>query len=292
MLAYKWRELYNGLENIMNQINRDLLKKNIEEGRAVKIYDYDARFANLNANQLADIFHRSGITLDKDTIPVEGLKAIGDDIWRMPRFAVCGDTARLMDKNEPMPDITMLESINNLSHLLASQIKGTVHTSEPKFNEYQMEVMIHPDPQTTEQVEQFTLSRPLDSTQYYRMASESFDMTYLLASKYSDDLYRTAIDAYEHSFQKKIDDVKQLQAVSEISIKRRIDGNTYISCHVYGEKQLSKRMRPTDVEYYRMRMAASDKAYNGVAPELAQKYFKSEIESASQQQEQSKGMKR
>ena len=61
-----------------------------------------------------------------------------------------------------------------------------------------------------------------------------------------------------------------LQAVSDIRIRKGMDGNTYISCLIYGEKQLAKHMKPGDVEYYQMRMAASDKAFNGVASELVQ----------------------
>ena len=292
MLAYNWRKLTEGLGDIMHQIHRDTLKKNIEEGKAVEIYRYDARFATLNADQLADIFQRSGIILDKKSIPAEGLKGIQDDIWKMPRILVEGNKARLMDKKEPEPDKTLLMSTHNLSRLLAEQIKGTVHTSEPNPYDYKMTVMIHPNPQTAEQVEKFTMTCNIDSVEYFRLGSDNYDMTYLLASKFNDALYRAAVDAYEYSIQNKVDEVTPLQTVSDIRIRKGMDGNTYISCHINGEKQLAKRMKPGDAEYYRMRMAASDKAFNGVAPELVHKYYKAEIESASSQQDRSKGMSR
>ncbi len=83
-----------------------------------------------------------------------------------------------------------------------------------------------------------------------------------------------------------------LQAVSDIRIRKGMDGNTYISCLINGEKQLAKHMKPGDVEYYQMRMAASDKAFNGVASELVQKYYAKEIADAHLDREQSQGMKR
>ena len=292
MLAYNWRQLTEGLGDIMYQIQRDTLKKNIEEGKAVEIYRYDARFATLNADQLVDIFQRSGIILDKKSIPAEGLKGIQDKIWNMPRILVEGKTARLMGKDEPDPDKTLLMSTHNLSRLLAEQIKGTVHTSEPEPYDYKMTVMIHPNPQTAKQVEKFTLTCNIDSVEYFRLGSENYDMTYLLASKFGDALYRAAIDAYENSIQGKKVEENQLQTVSDIRIRKGLDGNTYISCHINGEKQLAKRMKPGDAEYYRMRMSQSDKAYNGVAPELVKKYFAREIEESGQQREQQHSMKR
>lgn len=292
MLAYRWRKLTEGLGDIMYQIERDTLKKNIEEGRAVKVYDYDARFVTMNADQLSEVFRRSGIVLDKDSIPTEGLKGVGDEIWHMPRFLVSGGEARLMGKDEPLPGRGLLESRENLSRILASQIKGTVHTSEPKPYDYRLTVMIHPDPQTAEQAERFTFTCALGSTEYYRMAGDNYDMTYLLAAKFKDELYRAAIDAYDNGFSKKVDDAARHQKVSDIRIRSGMDGHTYISCHVFGQRQLAKRMTPGDAEYYRMRMASSDKAYNRVAPELALKYYKAEIEQAGQERTRSNGMSR
>jgi hypothetical protein len=175
---------------------------------------------------------------------------------------------------------------------LAEQIKGTVHTSEPEPYDYKMTVMIHPNPQTAEQVEKFTMTCNIDSVEYFRLGSENYDMTYLLASKFDDALYRAAIDAYEYSNKKKEVEENQLQTVSDIRIRKGLDGNTYISCHINGEKQLAKRMKPVDAEYYRMRMSQSDKAYNGVASELVKKYFAREIEESGLQREQQHSMKR
>lgn len=290
MLAYNWRQLTEGLGDIMHQIQRDILKKNIEEGKAVKIYRYDSQLVTLNPDQLEDIFRRSGITLDKKSIPAEGIDGLSR--WDMPRILVSGNNARLMTKDEPNPSGDILMSTENLSCLMASQIKQTAQTAEPKPYQYIVTAMIHPDPQTAEQVERFNLTKNISSDDYYRSYSESYNLNHLLARTFKDDLYLAAIDAYNHNLQKKTDEVTPLQTVSDIRIRKGLDGNTYISCHIDGEKQLSKRMKPADAEYYRMRMAASDKAFNGVAPELVHKYYKAEIESASSQQDRSKGMSR
>ena len=113
-----------------------------------------------------------------------------------------------------------------------------------------------------------------------------------MAYKFKDDLYSAAINAYDHSFQRKIDEVKQQQAVSDIRIRKGLDGNPYISCHIFGERQLAKKMSPAHYEYYRMRMADSDKAFNGVGPELAHKYYAKEIEDAQLGRNQSQGRSR
>ena len=290
MLAYNWRRLTEGLGDIMYQVQRDTLKKNIEEGKAVKIYRYDSQLVTMNADQLEDIFRRSGITLDKKSIPAEGIDGLSR--WDMPRILVSGNNARLMAKDEPNPSGEILISTENLSYLMASQIKQTAQTAEPKPYQYIVTAMIHPDPQTAEQVERFNLTKNISSDDYYRSYSENYELNHLLARTFKDDLYLAAIDAYNHNFQKKADEVTPLQTVSNIRIRKGIDGNTYISCHINGEKQLAKRMKIGDAEYYQMRMAASDKAFNGVAPDLAQKYYAKEIADAQLDREQSQGMKR
>ena len=289
MLAYNWRRLTEGLGDIMYQIQRDTLKKNIEEGKAVKIYRYDSQLVTMNADQLEDIFRRSGITLDKKSIPAEGIDGLSR--WDMPRILVSGNNARLMTKDEPNPSGEILMSTENLSYLMASQIKQTAQTAEPKPYQYIVTAMIHPDPQTAEQVERFNLTKNISSDDYYRSYSENYDLNHMLARAFKDDLYLAAIDAYNHNLQKKADEVTSLQTVSNIRIRKGIDGNTYISCHINGEKQLAKRMKPGDAEYYQMRMSQSDKAFNGVAPELTKKYFAREIEDAKANQEVGKGMK-
>lgn len=290
MLAYNWRQLTEGLGDIMYQIQRDTLKKNIEEGKAVKIYRYDSQLVTMNADQLEDIFRRSGITLDKKSIPAEGIDGLSR--WDMPRILVSGNNARLMAKDEPNPSGEILMSTENLSYLMASQIKQTAQTAEPKPYQYIVTAMIHPDPQTAEQVERFNLTKNISSDDYYRSYSENYELNHLLARTFKDDLYLAAIDAYNHNLQKKADEVTPLQTVSDIRIRKGMDGNTYISCHINGEKQLAKRMKPSDAEYYRMRMSQSDKAYNGVAPELGKKYFAREIEESGQQREKQHSMKR
>lgn len=279
MLAHNWCRLAEGIGEVMYQIDRETLRQNMAAGRAVRVYDYDARMT-LSPGALADVFRRSGITLDRDSIPSEGLHGVGDDIGRMPRFVVCGDKARLMDSDEPLPDRTLLESRQNLSRLLASQVRGTYYTSEPKPYDYRLSVMVHPEPRTIQQVEGFTLSCRLDSTEYFRLSGEDYDATYLLAAKFRDALYRAAADAYEHSVSRKADAGRDSQAVSDIRIRQGLDGYTYVSCHVHGERQLAKRISASDADFYRMRTAGTDRGAGGVAAELAHKYFRAEIDSA------------
>ena len=85
--------------------------------------------------------------------------------------------------------------------------------------------------------------------------------------------------------------IQKNQVVSDIQIRQKLDGKIYISCQVFGERQIAKPMTGADVRYYQQRMASSDKAYNGVAPELAQKYFKNEIDCATSRRE-NQGVKR
>ena len=290
LLAYNWREMFEGIGDIMYQIQRDTLKKNIEEGKAVKIYEYDSCDYALDANVLADVFRRSGITLDKDSV-TEKIVNHRSSAHSPYAFIVNDNRARLLQDGEPYPTRDMIESTHRLSYLMAQQVKGTIQTAEPKLFQYTVKTMVHPDPQTAEQVERFTLTKEIDSHEYYASASENYDLSLMVANKFKDDLYSAAIDAYEHGFQRKVDEVTPLQTVSNIRIRKGIDGNTYISCHINGEKQLAKRMKPGDAEYYQMRMNQSDKAFNGVAPELTKKYFAREIEDSKANQEVGKGVK-
>ena len=289
MLAYNWRKLAEGLGDIMYQIQRDTLKKNIEEGKAVRVYHYDSGVVTLNADQLADVFRRSGIAFDKKSVPAN--EGDGLHIGYLPRILVSGNNARLMSKDEPNPSWDMLMSTENLSYLMASQIKQTVHTAEPEPYHYTVTAMVHPEPQTVGDAERFTFTKDMDQSEYYRFASENSDLTLLLANKFRHELYMAAKHAYDYRMDSQLDNVTKQQAVSDIRIRKGIDDNVYISCHINGEKQMAKRMKPGDVEYYRMRMSQSDKAFNGVAPELAQKYYAREIEESGQQREQQHSMK-
>lgn len=91
--------------------------------------------------------------------------------------------------------------------------------------------------------------------------------------------------------EKAVEDLKKKQSISDIKIRKGIDGKMYISCQIFGEKQLAKRMTDQDVEYFQKRMASSDKAYNGVAPELAKKYYAKEIADTQLDRNQSQGVK-
>ena len=114
--------------------------------------------------------------------------------------------------------------------------------------------MVHPEPEDLETMEVFTMEKSLAHYQYYNFNGiEDNDRLYdFLGRVFTDDLYLAAGDAYDKSFQKELDDIKQQQAVSDIRIRKGIDGNPYISCNVYGEKQLSKRMSKVDAYYYKI----------------------------------------
>ena len=288
MLKSMWMKLTDNLRYIKTTIDRDTLKQNIANGKAVSLYRYDSGQLRLSPEQLAAVFDRSGITLDKDS--VTNSKAFAENP-KDTMFIVKAGEARLMNENEPLPPKTMIEANEPLSYLMATQVKSTAHTAEDTSSNYSMTVMIHPDARTLEQSEKFNLTVPISEWDYYKFFGGETDLNRLIANKYNDDLYRAAADAYDKGMQKEIDDIRKQQAVSHIKIRNGLDGNTYISCHVYGERQLAKRMSSNDVEYYNRRMAASDKAYNGVAPELALKYFKNEIQS-SQENRQNKGIGR
>ena len=280
MLTERWDKLTEKLLAIKDAIDRKTLQKNIKEGKAVKLYWYDSAKVRLSPEQLAGVFQRSGILLDKDSVtkPMENGES---------KFLVKDGTAYMMKEQEPLPDKTLTESVHSLSYLMASQFKQTAYTAEPEPYKFTVTAMIHPDPQTVGQAERFTLTKDITEHEYYNSFNENSDWTQFLANKFKEDLYTAAMDAYEHGLREKVDDNRDRQAVSDIRIRKGIDGNTYISCHIYGQKQIAKRMSVTDVEYYRMRMTASDKAYNGVAPELAHKYFEKELA-----QEQERSMRR
>lgn len=272
-------------------IDKKTLEQNKAEGKSCKVYFYDSSI-ELNVNVLSEVFRRSGLVLDKDSFNRQPYFPKG--LQRVDYFMVKNGEARLMDMDEPLPDRTVLEAQRPLSALMASQMKGTASTYEDAKGNYFIKAMVHPEPEDLETMEVFTMEKSLAHYQYYNFNGiEDNDRLYdFLGRVFTDDLYLAAGDAYDKSFQKELDDIKQQQAVSDIRIRKGIDGNPYISCNVYGERQLAKKMKPEHFEYYRMRMAQSDKAFNGVAPELAQKYYAKEIADAQLDREQSQGMKR
>lgn len=286
MLELMWKKLTENLRNIKDAIDQKTRRENIEEGKAVKLFMCEPTRTKLTTEQLEGVFMRSGIQLDRDSI-------IRQTEGNLPVFIVKNGVARMMKENEPLPDMTMIESSHGLSYLMAGQVKGTIHGGENEKGEFSVTVMIHPDAQTLEQTDKFTVTTPVSEWMYHKyMYNENVDMNVFLADVFKEHLYKAALDAYENSFQKKVDAAKAKQAVSDIRIRQGLDGNTYISCHVYGERQLAKKMTQADVEYYRKRMTASDKAFNGVGPELADKYFKNEIERAELDRGQQQGIKR
>lgn len=287
----KWFGLSQNLGKVQDLANKAIRQKNIDEGRAVTVYHYNSEKVSLNADQLADVFRRSRLTLDKDS--VHGTLHAWRHRERESFFIATDDgTVRMAAEGEDYPHRLMVKEWQNLSTLMASQIRSITHGGEDAAGVYHVTVMIHPEPKDLETVEKFTIRKNMDQHSYFRCMNENTDANLYLGNLYREELYEAAIDAYENSFSKKLDEIKQQQAVSEIRIRKGIDNNVYISCNVYGERQLAKRMNVSDIEYYRMRMAQSDKAFNAVAPELAQKYYAKEIEAGSLNREQSQGLKR
>ena len=291
MTLYAWRQMFRGLEEAKELIDKKTLEQNKAEGKSCKVYFYDSSI-ELNAKVLSEVFRRSGLVLDKDSMNRQPYFPKG--LQRVDYFMVKNGEARLMDMDEPLPDRTVLEAQRPLSALMASQMKGTASTYEDAKGNYFIKAMVHPEPEDLETMEVFTMEKSLAHYQYYNFNGiEDNDRLYdFIGRVFTDDLYLAAGDAYDKSFQKELDEVKQQQAVSDIRIRKGIDGNPYISCNVYGERQLAKKMKPEHFEYNRMRMSQSDKAFNGVAPELAQKYYAKEIADAQLDREQSQGMKR
>ena len=291
MTLYAWRQMFRGLQEAKELIDKKTLEQNKAEGKSCKVYFYDSS-VELNAKVLSEVFRRSGLVLDKDSMNRQPYFPKG--MQRVDYFIVKNGEVRLMDMDEPLPNRTVLEAQRPLSALMASQMKGTASTYEDAKGNYFIKAMVHPEPEDLETMEVFTMEKSLAHYQYYNFNGiEDNDRLYdFIGRVFTDDLYLAAGDAYDKSFQKELDEVKQQQAVSDIRIRKGIDDNPYISCNVYGERQLAKKMKPEHFEYYQMRMAQSDKAFNGVAPELAQKYYSKEIADAQLDRDQTQGMKR
>lgn len=285
MLAYNFRSLSDGLSDIIRNIRKEERRQNIESGKAVDLYryDYGKDLPVLTPQQLKGVFDRADIDLD--------MESVNRPLDRDCTFLVHQGKARLLSlqEAEKIP-WTMVNSKEWLSYLMAGQIKDTPHTGQGGET---VTVMVHPDPQSAEVSAQFTVTQKMDQMDYYRFFSNEGDMKQYYSTHLTKELYQAAQHAYDNSLQKKVDDLKPQMAVSDIRIRKGMDNNLYISCKVFGEQQLSKRMNQVDVNYYNMRMRSSDKAYNGVAPELANKYYAEEIDLAkSLQQKEGQGMKR
>lgn len=269
MLDDIFKRLFAGLRVTRAAIRKEERQHNIDTGKAVTVITYDSDIV-LTVPQLKAVFLRSGITLDESGLDCP--------LSRKCEFVVRGGEATLLPADAPKLPWESVKENRTLSYLMAGQVRDT-----PRWDGDRLTVMVHPDPQTAGAAAEFSISR--DFPDYVRQASldKDGDIRQLLASHFTDDLYRAAQHAYEHSMLKKVDDLKPYMPVSDIRIRKGMDNNVYISCKVMGEQQLSKRLTTVDVNYYRMRMAASDKAYNGVAPELALKYFAEEIENSRHQ---------
>mgnify|MGYP003300159608 CR=1 FL=1 len=284
MIDHDFQQLTNGLVEIRDKLRQEERQQNIDNGRAVDLYRYDSD-VELTVPQLKAVFARSGIELDEPTV--------NRPLNKYCSFAVKDGMARLLPDGGPLYRWEMVDKNEPLSYLMASQVKSTIHGGENMDGTNYITVMIHPAAQTLEQSNKFTLKKELNSWDYYKYMGNESDMARLLSNQFRDDLYRAAQDAYDHSIQKKVDDLKPQMAVSDIRIRKGMDNNVYISCKVFGEQQLSKRMNTVDINYYNTRMRSSDKAYNGVAPELALKYYKEEIDLAKHlQQKESQTVKR
>lgn len=269
LLDYMFKRLYVGLRVTRAAIRKEERQHNIDTGKAVTVITYDSDIV-LTVPQLKAVFLRSGITLDESGLDCP--------LSRKCEFVVRDGVASLLPADAPKLPWESVKENRTLSYLMAGQVHDT-----PRWDGDRLTVMVHPDPQTAGAAAEFSISR--DFPYYVRQAflDRGGDIRQLLASHLTDDLYRAAQHAYEHSMLKEVDDLKPSMPVSDIRIRKGMDNNVYISCKVMGEQQLSKRLTTVDVNYYRMRMAASDKAYNSVAPELALKYFAEEIENSRHQ---------
>ena len=281
MLGYNFRVLCEGMADMMSRILKEERKNNIDEGKAVNIYIYDNEVPELTPQQLKAVFDRAGIELD--------MESINRPVGRYSQFIVHQGQARMAAEDEPRMPGTMVNETHNLSYLMAQQIKGTPSVSNDKMN---ITIMLHPDPQSMDVSRQFTVTKNLSEYNYYHYFVNEGDLNQFFSYNFAKELYQAAQHAYDNSLQKKIDDIKPQMAVSDIRIRKGMDNNWYISCKVFGEQQLSKRLNTTDTNYYRMRMLSSDKAYNGVAEVMARKYYEEEIELAEHlQQKDEQGMK-
>ena len=81
--------------------------------------------------------------------------------------------------------------------------------------------------------------------------------------------------------------------VSKVEVNKNYRDEFYISCKINGEQQLRKKLTDKDKSDYLSTKWNSTPYYLDVTKrELAEKYYKAEIMRSSQEQEQSRGVKR
>ena len=288
MKKNQWFRLTQQLEKIQDQVNESIRAENIKAGKTVDVCTYTYRFP-MNADQLADAFGRSGILLDKDSVFEDACCRLNG---RDATFIIKDGQARMLGKDEEVPDKMDVGRYYTFAYILAQQVKGTVHPSEDEKGKLYITTMIHPDPKDIETAERFTVKKDVLLGIYTDILKNNNDSVRMLSSVYFDELYEAAMDAHSRKTVQAAQEDKCLDIVDGIRIRKGLDNNVYISCYVNDEKQLAKKMKSSDVDFYRMRIADDKDNSHQIEKYLAGKYYAREIENAQLDREQAKSMKR
>lgn len=239
----KIRSLIEKFTRFNNEFDR---QKNISAGKAVDVCYYNNGYVQMNADQLTEVFQRSGITLDKDSVYEKAHAS--DDYYSW--FIIKDGQARMVPRDEDDIDAAMVDKWYSLTRLMAEQVKDKIYGIEDKNGKKYLLAMVHPDPKDQVTAEKFTIRYDTSDWKYETFEEDKVDN---LMIYFMDDLYDAAADAYHKGIGKKTDMGTQ-QALDNIRIRKGLDDKSYISCNVYGEKQLSKRMSKVDAYYYDSRM--------------------------------------
>lgn len=288
MKKNQWFILTQQLEKIQDRVNESIRAENIKAGKTVDVCTYTYRFP-INADQLADAFGRAGITLDKDSVFKDACCTLNG---RDATFIIKDGQARMVGKDEEVPDKMDVGRYYTFAYILAQQIKGTVHPSEDERGKVYITTMIHPDPRDVETAEKFTVKKNVLMATYTNILKNDNDSVRMLSSVYFDELYEAAMDAYNRKTVQAAQEDKGLDIVNGIRIRKGLDNNVYISCYVNDEKQLAKKMKGSDVDFYRMRITDDKDNGHQIEKYLAGKYYAREIENAQLDRDQSQRMKR
>lgn len=288
MKKNQWYILSRNLEKIQDRVNEAIRAENIKEGKTVDVCTYTYRFP-MNADQLADAFGRSGIILDKDSVFEDARCTL---TGRDTTFIIKDGKASMVGRDEELPDKVDVGKYYTFAYILAKQVKGTVHPSEDVQGKMYITTMIHPDPKDVETAERFTVKKSVSLGKYTDILKNTNDSVHMLSSVYFDELYEAALDAYNRKTVQAEKEDKRMDIVDGVRIRKGLDNNVYISCYVNDEKQLAKKMKNSDVDFYRMRIADDKGNGRQIEKYLAGKYYAREIENAQLDRDQSQGMKR
>lgn len=284
----QWFRLTQQLEKIQDRVNESIRAENIKAGKTVDVCTYTYRFP-MNAEQLVDAFGRSGIILDKDSVFEDARCTL---TGRDTTFIIKDGQARMVGRDEALPDKIDVGRYYTFAYILAKQVKGTIHPSEDEQGKMYITTMIHPDPKDVETAEKFTVKKDVLLGTYTNILKNNDDSVHMLSSIYFEELYKAAMDAFNRKTVQAEQVDKRLDVVDGVRIRKGLDNNFYISCYLNDEKQLAKKMKSSDVDFYRMRIADDKDNGRQIEKYLAGKYYAREIENAQLDREQSQGMKR